>query len=72
MSHDVIIASIGARYQSYCGTISRTYLVDPCKKITKVYDVLVQLQAHVLEQMVPGKVSFGFVSPAPNPLLTRS
>ena len=44
LSHDVIIASIGARYQSYCSSMSRTYLIDPCKKMETTYQTLVELQ----------------------------
>ena len=32
LSFDVILLSLGTRYQMYCANASRTYLVDPSKK----------------------------------------
>lgn len=32
LSFDVILVSLGTRYQMYCANASRTYLVDPSKK----------------------------------------
>jgi len=55
LSHDIVIASIGARYQSYCSSMSRTYLIDPCKKVETTYQTLVDMQVEILSKMVPGK-----------------
>jgi nucleosome binding factor SPN SPT16 subunit len=32
LSFDVILVSLGTRYQMYCANASRTYMVDPSKK----------------------------------------
>jgi nucleosome binding factor SPN SPT16 subunit len=54
MKFDVIIASIGARYQNYCSSMSRTFLVDPPAVVSKNYDLLVELQTACLSVMKPG------------------
>lgn len=36
LSDDIIIVSLGARYKNYCSNISRSFLVDPPKKVQKV------------------------------------
>jgi nucleosome binding factor SPN SPT16 subunit len=55
LSPDVIIASMGARYKSYCGNMSRTYMVDAPSKVEKTYGTLLSLHAYCLDQMVPGR-----------------
>lgn len=52
--HDVILVSIGARYRSYCSNIARTFLVDPPKKVSETYEILLELQDACLEAMQPG------------------
>ncbi len=32
LRYDVIIASLGARYNMYCANVARTLLVDPSKQ----------------------------------------
>ena len=54
LSHDVITASLGAKYLGYCSTISRTFLVDPPKAISDTYEVLVDLHEACLAAMKPG------------------
>ncbi len=54
LAANVILCSLGARYKSYCATMSRTYLVDPPKKIEEAYKILLKLFHHCLEQMTPG------------------
>eukprot|EP00605_Chrysophyceae_sp_TOSAG23-4_P002193 GSChrysophyteH1.ASY1.ANO1.2423.1 assembled CDS len=54
LSPDVIIASMGARYKSYCGNMSRTFMVDAPLKVEKTYGTLLSLHAYCLEQMTPG------------------
>lgn len=54
LSHDVILVSLGARYRSYCSNISRTFLVDPPKKISDTYSLLLQLQEACLDAMKTG------------------
>jgi nucleosome binding factor SPN SPT16 subunit len=54
LSHDVIIASLGARYKSYCSNIARTFFVDPPKKVSSTYDALLEMQEACLAAMKPG------------------
>jgi nucleosome binding factor SPN SPT16 subunit len=53
-SHDVITISLGARYRNYCSNIARTFFVDPPKKVSETYEVLLELQEACLEAMKPG------------------
>lgn len=54
LSNDIIIVSIGARYKQYCSNIARTFFVDPPKKVSETYDVLLELQEACLAAMKPG------------------
>jgi nucleosome binding factor SPN SPT16 subunit len=54
LSHDVIIVSLGARYKLYCSNITRTFLVDPPKKVSETYDILLEMQDACLRAMKPG------------------
>jgi nucleosome binding factor SPN SPT16 subunit len=54
LSHDVIIVSLGARYKLYCSNITRTFLVDPPKKVSETYDILLEMQEVCLRAMKPG------------------
>jgi nucleosome binding factor SPN SPT16 subunit len=54
LSHDVITVSIGGRYKNYCSNISRTFFVDPPKKVSETYDVLIEVQDACLAVMKPG------------------
>jgi len=53
VKYDIIIVSLGARYQMYCSNISRTFLVDPPKAISDTYDILLGMQNACIEAMVP-------------------
>jgi nucleosome binding factor SPN SPT16 subunit len=52
----VVLASLGARYKSYCSNIGRTYLFDPTKDQEKHYNFLVSLQKKVFETIKDGAV----------------
>lgn len=52
---DVITVSLGARYQTYCSNIVRTFLVDAPKQVTKMYEILLGMHEACLKAMVPGK-----------------
>lgn len=54
LSHDVILVSIGARYKQYCSNIARTFLVDPPKRVSETYEVLLEVQEACLAAMKPG------------------
>ena len=51
---DIIIASLGARYKMYCSNIARTFLVDPPKKVSETYELLLEMQDACLKQMRSG------------------
>jgi nucleosome binding factor SPN SPT16 subunit len=51
---DIITVSLGARYKLYCSNIARTFLVDPPKKVSETYEILLEVQEACLEQMRPG------------------
>jgi nucleosome binding factor SPN SPT16 subunit len=54
LSHDIITVSMGARYKLYCSNIARTFLVDPPKKVSETYEILLEVQEACLEAMKPG------------------
>ena len=54
LTYDVITVSLGARYKFYCSNIARTFLVDPPKKVSETYEVLLELQESCLSAMKPG------------------
>lgn len=55
LSHDIITVSLGARYKMYCSNIARTFLVDPPKKVSETYDMLLEVQEACMAAMRPGK-----------------
>jgi nucleosome binding factor SPN SPT16 subunit len=54
LSHDIILASLGARYRNYCSSIARTFLVDPPKRVSEIYELLLEVQEACLQAMKPG------------------
>ena len=54
LSPDIITVSFGARYKLYCSNIARTFLVDPPKKVSETYEILLEMQDACLEAMRPG------------------
>ncbi|GMI34765.1 hypothetical protein TeGR_g14022, partial [Tetraparma gracilis] len=54
MKFDAIICSIGARYQNYCTSMTRTYLVDPPQKVSDTYKLLTETHDACLAVMKPG------------------
>lgn len=54
LSADVIICSLGARFQGYCSHMSRTYMVDAPSKIEQTYSTLLALYQSCLEKVVVG------------------
>jgi len=51
---DIIIASIGARYRSYCGTITRSFFVDAPKRIVEIYAALLQTHSRCADSLRSG------------------
>eukprot|EP00814_Leptocylindrus_danicus_P000428 CAMPEP_0116039816 /NCGR_PEP_ID=MMETSP0321-20121206/23886_1 /TAXON_ID=163516 /ORGANISM="Leptocylindrus danicus var. danicus, Strain B650" /LENGTH=1054 /DNA_ID=CAMNT_0003519307 /DNA_START=38 /DNA_END=3202 /DNA_ORIENTATION=+ len=55
LKHDIIIASLGARYKMYCSNVARTFLIDPPKHVNAAYDLLLRMQEAVMKEMIPGR-----------------
>ena len=55
LTYDVILVSLGARYQMYCSTLSRTLLVDPNKTQEAQYKALLEAQSAAIAALKPGK-----------------
>lgn len=53
-SASVIICAIGARYNSYCSNVARTFLIDANPVQKKAYAVLVKAQAAAITALKPG------------------
>lgn len=53
-STSVIICAIGARYNSYCSNVARTFLIDANPVQKKAYAVLVKAQAAAITALKPG------------------
>lgn len=69
LKHDIIMVSLGARYKNYCSNIARTFFIDPPKKVSEIYEILLQLQDICINVMKPGnqlkmvhKVAIEFLS----------
>eukprot|EP01047_Picozoa_sp_COSAG01_P058297 COSAG01_NODE_6853_length_3468_cov_28.165331_1_plen_719_part_10 len=50
----VILVSMGARYKSYCSSLSRTFMVNPTEAQRKVYALLVRLREQLVKMFTPG------------------
>ncbi|KDN52765.1 putative SPT16-general chromatin factor [Tilletiaria anomala UBC 951] len=48
----VVIASMGIKYKSYCTNVGRTYLIDPHKKQSAAYALLLEVQQEVAEKIL--------------------
>ncbi|KAI0282167.1 FACT complex subunit SPT16 [Russula aff. rugulosa BPL654] len=58
MSHKgVFLVSLGMRYRGYCANLGRTFIVDPDKEQESVYNLLLNLQAEILQKMKDGAVA---------------
>eukprot|EP00548_Thalassiothrix_antarctica_P007330 CAMPEP_0194136608 /NCGR_PEP_ID=MMETSP0152-20130528/6618_1 /TAXON_ID=1049557 /ORGANISM="Thalassiothrix antarctica, Strain L6-D1" /LENGTH=1170 /DNA_ID=CAMNT_0038833343 /DNA_START=378 /DNA_END=3890 /DNA_ORIENTATION=- len=55
LKYDIIVLSLGARYQYYCSNITRTFLVDPPKAVSNNYELLLAMQDECRKAMRPGK-----------------
>ncbi|CAM9551683.1 unnamed protein product [Chrysoparadoxa australica] len=56
MQFDVIICTLGARYKSYCGNLSRTYFINPPPTAEATYQSLLTLYNETLAKLRPGTV----------------
>ncbi|XP_041454222.1 FACT complex subunit SPT16-like [Lytechinus variegatus] len=54
MHFGAITCSMGVRYKSYCSNIVRTILVDPTDQQQKIYQLLLEVEEAVLQELKPG------------------
>lgn len=54
IKYDVILISVGTRYNLYCSNIARTYLVDPSKTQEAEYGALLEAQEAAIKSLVEG------------------
>ncbi|KAH7542906.1 FACT complex subunit SPT16 [Ziziphus jujuba] len=60
-SASVIICAVGARYNSYCCNVARTYLIDANPLQSKAYGVLLKAHEATISELKPGnKVSAAY------------
>ncbi|KAK8637954.1 hypothetical protein V6N13_136403 [Hibiscus sabdariffa] len=53
-SASVILCAVGARYNSYCSNIARTFLIDPTPLQSKAYEVLLKAHDAAIGMLKPG------------------
>uniref|UniRef100_A0A1J3DK92 FACT complex subunit n=1 Tax=Noccaea caerulescens TaxID=107243 RepID=A0A1J3DK92_NOCCA len=51
----VIICAVGARYNSYCSNVARTYLIDANSLQSKAYEVLLKAHEAAINALRPGR-----------------
>ncbi|KAI9023316.1 FACT complex subunit-domain-containing protein [Hyaloraphidium curvatum] len=51
-----IVCSLGVRYKSFCSNIARTFMIDPNKNRVANYNFLLQLQDHLLKNVLKNDV----------------
>ena len=54
LSGDVIIASLGARFEYYCAHLTRTYFINPSAHVQKVYQLLLDVQSQIFKSLRDG------------------
>lgn len=56
LKQDIIICSIGIRYDNYCASLARTFFINPSIHQQKCYSVLTDIESEVIKRLVPGAV----------------
>ncbi|GEQ72203.1 hypothetical protein JCM33374_g5890 [Metschnikowia sp. JCM 33374] len=47
-----ILSSLGLRYKNYCSNIARTFMIDPSPGMETNYDLLLELQDHIVKTLL--------------------
>eukprot|EP00752_Nemacystus_decipiens_P016325 g14600.t1 len=55
LSYDIILCSMGARYKGYCANVSRSFFINPPKKVQNTYRTLLSLYHKCLDNLRPGE-----------------
>lgn len=53
---DLIICSLGIRYDNYCASLARTFFVNPSIYQQKCYSILADIESEVIKCLIPGAV----------------
>ncbi|RAL39897.1 hypothetical protein DM860_008037 [Cuscuta australis] len=53
-SASIIICAVGSRYNSYCSSVARTFLIDSTSMQSKAYEVLLKAQEAAIAALKPG------------------
>eukprot|EP01084_Bolivina_argentea_P023878 44596_1 len=62
LSPDIVVTSMALKYRSYTSCIARTIFIDAPPRIKAVYQSLVQLEAKLLDYLIPGANPQGIVA----------
>ena len=53
---DLIICSLGIRYDNYCASLARTFFINPSIYQQKCYSILADIESEVIKCLVPGAI----------------
>lgn len=53
LSQDIILCSVGVRYDNYCAALARTFLINPSLLQQKCYSALAEIELAVIKWLTP-------------------
>ena len=54
LSQDIILCSLGSRYENYCAALARSFFINPSLYQQKCYAILADIESAVIKNLVPG------------------
>ena len=54
LSQDIILCSLGIRYENYCAALARSFFINPSLYQQKCYAILADIESAVIKNLVPG------------------
>ncbi len=54
LSQDIILCSLGIRYENYCAALARCFFINPSLYQQKCYAILADIESAVIKNLVPG------------------
>lgn len=54
LSQDIILCSLGVRYENYCAALGRCFFINPSLYQQKCYAILADIESAVIKNLVPG------------------